>query len=81
MKKYPTKKDIEKHTEQLLKGLRQFILGYDKKANWVNNALRCLFIDLVLETKNIGNLDVENAHYETFMKILSKNKTGFPTRK
>ena len=77
--KYPTKKDIEKHTEQLLKGLRSYILGYDKKANFVNNDLRCLFIDLVLEANNL-NLDVENAHYGTFVKKLSKNKTGFPKR-
>lgn len=81
MKIYPTKQDIEKHTEQVLGGIRQYILGYDKKAEWLNNAIRCLFVDLVLEANNLGNLDVKNAHYETLVKKLSKCKTGFPKRK
>ncbi|KKL16116.1 hypothetical protein LCGC14_2498820 [marine sediment metagenome] len=79
MKKYPTKEDIEKHTKQLLQDLRTHILGYDKKADFVSNGLRCIFVDLVLEADNL-NLDIKNAHYETFIKRLSKTKTGFPIK-
>ncbi|KKM51283.1 hypothetical protein LCGC14_1555640 [marine sediment metagenome] len=80
MKKYPTKQDTKKHKEQLENSLKQYILGYDKKAEFVSNYLRVLFVDLVLDLENTG-IETKNAHYESFIKKLSKTKTGFPRRK
>ena len=73
MKKYPTKEDIEKHTEQLKKELRSYILGFDKKADFVNNALRCLFTDLLLEVSNLG-MNWKNGSFPDLIKLLSKKK-------
>ena len=73
MKRYPTKQDIEKHSKQLLGSLRGYILGYDNKANFVNNALRCLFTDLLLEVSNLG-MNWKNGSFPDLIKLLSKKK-------
>ena len=79
MSKYPTKQDIEKHTNQLIRDLRNYISGlFD--INMVSNSLRCLFVDLGLDIEN-NDGEATNLNYEIFIKKLSKTKTGFPERK
>ena len=57
MKQYPTKQDIEKHTKQLVGGLRQYFRGYDKNKDFLKNDFRCLYGDLLLEASNEDVLD------------------------
>lgn len=70
--KYPTKKDIEEHTRQLVASIRQYLRGYDKNADFVKNGLRVLFTDLVLEADN--NSFIPNEVEINFNKFLNNLK-------
>ena len=73
-KKYPTKKDVEKHTQQLVSSLRQYFRGLSRK-DFIKNDFQCLFTDLLLEAQNEG-IDVMKVqiNFNSFLKQIQENK-------
>jgi len=74
-KEYPTKEDIEKHTKQLVTGIRQYLREYDKKGIFLKNSFNSLFSDLVLEAHNEGYEfnDIE-ININKLLELLKENK-------
>ncbi len=78
-KTYPTKEDIEKHTKQLVIGLRAYFIGLNRNYAFLKNDLRCLWTDLLLEAQNskdikLGDLGNVELNFDKFLKKLIKNE-------
>lgn len=73
MSRYPTKQDIEKHTNQLVNGIRQYFRGYDKNKDFLKNGLRTLFTDILLESQNEG-IDIMKVqiNFDVLLKEMAK---------
>ena len=52
---YPRKKDIQRHSEELIKSIRLFVLGINNNPIFVVNTFEGLFTDVFLQSEKVVN--------------------------